>query len=74
MTGWGIHRLADMIGNENEQAGLPDGRWVRAVSLPYTGARLTAAWAVLRGRAYAIQWPKAGDLERVLAVKNTKEG
>jgi hypothetical protein len=68
MTGWGIHRLADMIGSQNNQAGLPDGRWVRAVPMPYQGARLKAAWAVLRGMAYAVEWPQSGDLEKALAV------
>ena len=28
MTAWGIHRLGDMIGSKDTQAGLPDGRWV----------------------------------------------
>lgn len=68
MTGWGIHRLADMIGSANTQASMPGGQWVRAVPLPYSGARLKAAWAVLRGMAYAVEWPKAGDLEKALAT------
>lgn len=66
MTGWGIHRLADMLGSKNCQAGLPDGRWVRAVPEPYTAGKLRAAWAVFSGNAYAVEWPKAGDLERAL--------
>lgn len=66
MTGWGIHRLRDMIGAKNCQAGLPDGRWVRAVPEPYTGNRIKAAWAVLTGKAFAVEWPKDGELEAAL--------
>lgn len=75
MTGWGIHRLADMIGGANTQAGLPNGSWVRAVPLPYSGARLKAAWCVLTGSAHAVQWPEAGDLEKALSVgsENVRE-
>lgn len=40
-------------------------RSVRAVCEPYTAGRLFAAWAVLRGRAYAFEWPKPGDLESI---------
>jgi hypothetical protein len=67
MTSWGIHRLADMIGSKDCQTGLLDGRWVRAVPLPFSGNRFGAAWHVLTGNAYAIQWPEAGDLEKALS-------
>ena len=40
-------------------------RWVRAVCEPYTAGSLFAAWAVLRGRAFAFEWPKPGDLEEI---------
>lgn len=66
MTGWGIHRLADMIASKDDQSHLPDGSWVRAVPMPYTGNRLKAVWALLTGKAYAVQWPEAGDLEKAL--------
>lgn len=66
VTGWGIHRLADMIGRKACEAGLPDGRWVRAVPMPYTGNRIKAAWAVFKGDAYAVHWPEHGDLEKAL--------
>jgi hypothetical protein len=58
-----------MIGGPNEQAGLPDGRWVRAVPLPfYDGliARSQSAWEVFCGRAYPIYWPEPGELEEAL--------
>lgn len=67
MTGWGIHRLADMIGSKNVGAELPDGKWVRGVPLPYSGNRAKAAWAVFTGKAYAVEWPQAGDLEKALS-------
>lgn len=66
MTAWGIHRLSDMIAPKGNQAQAAPGVWVRAVPLPYSGGRIKAAWAVLTGKAYAIHWPKAGDLERAL--------
>jgi hypothetical protein len=69
---WGVHKLSDMLGGNGAQAGLPDGRWVRAIPLPYTGNRLTAAWWVLTGRAYAVLWPEAGDLEAILATQEPK--
>jgi hypothetical protein len=66
MTAWGIHRLGDMIAGKGITTQSSPGVWVRAVPLPYTGARIKAAWMVLTGRAYAVQWPEAGDLERAL--------
>lgn len=65
MNGWGIHSLRDIY-SSHCSAGLPDGRWVAAVGEPYTAGRVKAAWAVLTGKAYAFQWPKAGDLEDIL--------
>jgi hypothetical protein len=61
---WGVHALSDFY-HPDVQAGLPDGRWVAAVSEPYTANRLVAAWWVLTGRAVAFQWPKPGDLEAI---------
>lgn len=65
---WGVHRICDIY-RPGVQAGLPDGRWVIAVPEPYTGNAIVAAWWVLTGRAYALQWPKAGDLESALNVE-----
>lgn len=67
-----IHRITDIYapGVATETRVVRQGtvytRWVRAVCEPYTAGRLLAAWEVLRGRAYAFQWPKAGDLERII--------
>lgn len=69
MTPWGVHRLQDMIGSQAVTTGLPDGRWVRCVPEPYTGNCWRAAWHVLTGRAFAVQWPKSGDLETILGIE-----
>lgn len=70
MNGWGVHRLRDMIGHPDTHVSV-QGKWFRAVPMPYTGRRLYAAWCVLSGKAYAVQWPKPGDLER--AVNGTPD-
>lgn len=41
-------------------------RWVRAVCEPYTAGSIFAAWEVLCGRAFAFEWPKPGDIERIV--------
>jgi hypothetical protein len=64
-TPWGVHHIGSVY-SEGAQAGLPDGRWAMAVAEPYDGNRIVAAWWVLTGRAYAMIWPKPGDLERAL--------
>lgn len=46
--------------------GLPDGRWVIGVPLPYYGGHLRGAWAVLTGKAVAMRYPVAGELEAAL--------
>ena len=61
---WYIHQL-DGIYSKGVQSRLEDGRVVAAVSEPYTAGKIKAAWWVLTGRAYAVLWPKAGDLERI---------
>lgn len=58
-----------MIAPPGAGAQMPDGRWVRAVPVPYPTVgleRLRAAWWVLTGRAHAVVWPEAGDLEIAL--------
>ena len=71
---WGIHTVHDMFGNLNKVgAGLPDGRYVAAVPEPYDGNKLVAAWWVLTGRAYAVVWPKPGELEAALGLPRPKQ-
>jgi len=62
---WGIHTLARIYPSKNSIAGLPSGRVVRAVCVPYDSprSRVVAAWWVLTGRAFALWWPKPGELE-----------
>jgi hypothetical protein len=64
---WGVHRLRRIFADPRScQAGLPDGRYVTAVAMPYVGTpleRLRVAWWVFTGRAHAILWPEAGELE-----------
>lgn len=72
---WYIHRLRDLYspgcGAEIrvERQGTVYARYVRAVCEPYTGGSLFAAWEVLRGRAFAFEWPKPGDLEAIIEAK-----
>jgi hypothetical protein len=64
---WGIQTIGDMYA-PGCHAGMPDGRWVAAVGVPYYTMgfeRLRAAWWVLTGRAHAVIWPEAGDLEDI---------
>lgn len=63
---WGVHTIRDICGSVESAAGLPDGRWVRAVPEPYTGNRLQAAWWVLTGRANAIIWPSSEEFANAL--------
>jgi hypothetical protein len=63
---WGVHVIGDLVAPPGVQAGLPGGRWVRAVPEPYSGNRIVAAWWVLTGRAHAVVWPEPGDLERAI--------
>lgn len=67
MRPWSVHTLSSMF-SPNVHAGLPDGRWVHAVGEPYTADRLRAAWWVLTGRAFAMQWPQAGELETAIGL------
>lgn len=69
MTAWGMYRLADMIGQFGVERQMYPGKWVRAVPAPYPAnffERLKPAFLVLTGRAYAIDWPEDGDLEKAL--------
>lgn len=66
-----IHRLDRLYARgceteiKVERQGTIYTRCVRAVCEPYTAGSLFAAWEVLRGRAFAFEWPKPGDLERI---------
>lgn len=55
----GVHSIRDVF----PLAGNPSGSTM-PVQEPYTANRITAAWWVLTGRAYAFLWPQRGDFER----------
>lgn len=62
-----IYTIRDLVGSQDCQTG-PDsrGRWSRAIPLPYSGGYLRGAWAVIIGRAVAVRYPVAGELEQAL--------
>lgn len=68
---WYIHRLPDLYADgchaeiQVKRQGTIYTGWVRAVCEPYTGGSIFAAWEVLCGRAFAFEWPKPGDIERI---------
>lgn len=69
MRPWGVHEIHEIY-HADVQAGLPDGRWVAAVCAVYPKnwiETVRAAWWVLTGRAEAMVWPRAGDLEAIWA-------
>lgn len=67
---WGVHSIGQIFGGPNLRCGLPDGRWVTCIAEPYDSprSRVQAAWWVLTGRAHAVIWPKAGELEDALGI------
>jgi len=75
-----IHKIRDMISNDDTVAFTPDG-YRRAVPLPFMGGffdRLRDAWAVLKGfdnkgnGVAAVSWPKVGELEDALTSTTKK--
>jgi len=65
-----IMSLASMIAPEGVIQKLPNGGWARGVPMPYPGnlfERCADAIQIVMGRAYAVRWPKPGDLERALS-------
>lgn len=69
-----LNLLRDMISPPGVHACVDGDRWVRAVPAPYDGNRLYGAISVLLGRAYAIKWPEAGDLEDALRGEDKTNG
>jgi hypothetical protein len=68
MTRNGVLRLRDILPSQSCDSGLPDGRWVKSMHEPPPFNRLKAAWRVLTGRAYAVEWPVDGEFEQAMAV------
>lgn len=64
-----IHSIHQMIGRADTQARLPSGVWARAVPIPFVGGiidRARDAWAILIADAFAVRWPRLGELEVAL--------
>jgi hypothetical protein len=62
-----VYTIRDLVGYAHVTTGPDaDGRWSRAIPLPYFGGRVAAAWACLRGRAVAVRYPVSGELEQAL--------
>lgn len=76
---WYIHRLRDLYADgcsaeiKVVRGGTVYTGWVRAVCEPYTGGSIFAAWEVLCGRAFAFEWPKPGDIERITGTDIPQE-
>ena len=65
-----------MVGQSDTQVRSDEGRWYRAVPLPFPGGlfdRLRDAWLVITEHAYAVRWPEPGELETALARGNKHE-
>lgn len=68
---WHIHTIERMFcipGTEAVATRYGKQFWARAVCEPYHLSpvqRVKASWAVLTGKAHAVEWPQPGDLERV---------
>lgn len=64
---WYIHSIR-RIYSPSCMAQVGGSKYAYAVCEPYTAGRLLAAWWVLTGKAYAFEWPKAGDLEDAIEL------
>ena len=63
-----VYTIRDLIGTEDcKSCPRERERWSRSIPLPYYGGYLSAAWEVLRGRAVAVRYPVAGELEQALS-------
>ena len=65
-----IHKFGQVLASITEQndiqAGLPNGRYVQAVPLPFVDGlfgRLRDCWEIISGRAHAFSWPEHGEVE-----------
>lgn len=72
---WGVNRLSSMFPQSGQVQTQRNGRWVRAVAAPYRKnvfEALRAAWWVFTGKAEAVIWPEAGELEDAIDPKNMR--
>lgn len=61
-----IYTIRGLVGSADCSTPDHQGRWSRAIPVPYYGGYLAAAWAVLTGKAVAVRYPVAGELEQAL--------
>lgn len=73
---WGVNRLSSMFPHSGQVSTQRNGRWVRAVATPYRKnffEAIRAAWWVFTGKAEAVVWPQAGDLEDAIDPRNMRK-
>jgi hypothetical protein len=61
-----LYKLRDLIPSPNTSTPIDDGGWVRAMHEPFSEGligRIGSAFAVLTGRAVAVEWPQHGEFE-----------
>lgn len=66
-----IYKLRDLIPSASCGTQIATGQWVRAMHEPFYDGLIERgrnAWAVLAGRAVAVQWPKHGEFEQAVAM------
>lgn len=69
---WGINHIHNMVSGPGIETPV-NGKWVGAVPVPYRKnlfETVRAAWWVLTGRAEAVVWPEAGELEAAISGHN----
>lgn len=64
---WSIHSILSIY-SPQVFSQVEGTKYAHGVAEPYSGGRLQAAWWVLTGRAFAFEWPKAGDLEAAIGM------
>lgn len=72
---WGINSIGNMVGSPDIQSSRNGGAYYRSVPTPYRKnwcESIRAAWWVLSGKAEAVVWPDAGDLERSLSERTPR--
>jgi hypothetical protein len=70
-----IHQLRDLIPHEGCSTQIPTGQWVRAMHEPFYGGlldRLNDALAIIKGKAFAVKWPKHGEFEQAIIRSERK--
>jgi hypothetical protein len=67
-----IFRIRDLLPSPNASTQIGTGQWVCAMHEPfYDGLieRFRNAWAVIKGDAVTVYWPKNGEFEQAMAIR-----